>query len=113
MDPTLANQLFEKLKKAALIPDNTAQSHFSYWVGASNDKPVDLKPLGWIRSRSLLAYFIQKSFCIKESDKFPDKAACEMFGVKGLRQSQYQYTGNKKTYGKPIGFEIIDQLFID
>lgn len=67
----------------------------------------------WKEKKSLLAYFIERIFCKKNNDEFPDKYACLLFNTSGLRQAQHQYTGNKKTGGKPKGYKIIDNLLED
>lgn len=102
--------LYNNLIKGGLMPKETPLDDFKYWFGV-NDKPKDLKPLKWLKTKALLAYFIQRQFCKEVTDEFPDKAACCAFGVKGLRQLQQQYSGNKKNSGKPKGFECIDCLF--
>lgn len=65
----------------------------------------------WNESKVLLAYLIERLYCKNVTDEFPNTAMCNLFGEIGLKQAQNQYKGNKKTDGKPRGFEKIDALF--
>lgn len=57
----------------------------------------------------LLAYFLQGVYDIKGA--FPNKALCELFGERYLKQSAYQFgTKNHLGYGKPKGYELIDDI---
>jgi len=66
----------------------------------------------WKKSKALLAYLIG-FLCIKDKclDVYPDKEACSLFSVTGLKQAHYALSSNKHASGKPKNFELIDKLF--
>lgn len=80
-----------------------------------------------IKTKSLLAYFIELVFCRDEAGKdngikYPGDASSLLFGTTRLEKARSQYLNNKGKNpkgqgadydgGKPGGYKIIDKIFI-
>lgn len=59
-------------------------------------------------TKALLAYFL-KHF-LNADGTFPDKEYCLMFGESRLSKAADQLSMNKKGYGKPRGYEVVENL---
>ncbi|MDR1983601.1 MAG: hypothetical protein LBQ28_02100 [Prevotellaceae bacterium] len=102
--------LLTSLTAGKFLPDDTNKHHFNYVFGGipvPNEKPFE--PLKWEKKTTLLAYFVDKLFTKSNPDNLWDIAE-NMFDKKNLRQSKNNYLGNKKTNGKPSGYETIDEI---
>ena len=82
--------------------------------GLITKKDTGYKWMG--KSKALLAYMCERIYLPKYDIQtsivsFPETALNNLFGVTRLGKARYQISGNKKTGGKPVGFEIIDKLF--
>ncbi|WP_314311643.1 hypothetical protein [Hoylesella saccharolytica] len=66
-------------------------------------------------SKAQLAYFLQKIYQPNPNNsvQFPDAALSDLFGENRLGKAASQLLNNKETSGKPRGYGIIDNLFID
>jgi hypothetical protein len=67
-------------------------------------------PLQWNKNKIALCACFVDCYFIKTSPNDLWKAGENPFNVKNLRQSEYGYSGNKNTAGKPRGYEIIDRI---
>lgn len=59
-------------------------------------------------TKGQLAYFLGR-FPKREDGKF-DSVYCQMFGETRLSKELYRFAGNKTGDGKPIGYEMVDEL---
>jgi hypothetical protein len=105
-----AADLHNALCKAELIrPDIDS---FLYWFGVTDNKD-NLKRLEWTgKSKSLLAYFIDKITCkynLKHGEKRLIKPFETMFNTSGITNSINEY--KNKTGDLPVGYKEIDKLF--
>ena len=66
-------------------------------------------------TKAQLAYFLKKIYQpnAQSGDSFPDAVLSNLFGETRLGKASSQLMNNKKTNGKPKGYEVIDRLFID
>lgn len=66
-------------------------------------------------TKAQLAYFLRKIYQpnAQSGGSFPDAALSNLFGEARLGKASSQLIDNKKTDGKPKGYEVIDRLFID
>jgi hypothetical protein len=68
------------------------------------------KPLQWNKNKiALCAYFVDCYFA-KSNPSDLWKVGGTLFNVKNLRQAKNRYLDNKKTSGKPKGYEVIDKI---
>ena len=73
---------------------------------------IKARPLKWIKSKSLLAYFVDVAndkLNLKHGEKRQIKPFETMFDVKGLTSAINDY---KKTGDYPVGYKDIDKLFL-
>ncbi|MDR1561732.1 MAG: hypothetical protein LBS54_01425 [Dysgonamonadaceae bacterium] len=103
--PTAAPDSTKSVQQITL-PDNLLQA----LEQAGFIENAKANPLQWnIQKVSLCAYFVDCYFAGSNPNDLW-KVGEILFNVKNLRQAKYRYTGNKKTYGKPKGYEIIDTI---
>jgi hypothetical protein len=68
---------------------------------------ITQNPLQWIGQKNLCAYFVDNYF---KSQPNKWKIGEKLFNVNNLKQAKYDYSKNKKTNGKPKGYQIIDTI---
>ena len=74
--------IYNRLINNNLI-DDLPEEHFLYWFGVSDNLPQNLKPINWLKTQSLLAYFIlQYNRAVKKNTQYWNIAA-NVFLCKG------------------------------
>ncbi len=101
----------EGLIDGGFIPQRTNLRTFYIAINTKHTQRVE-PSLKWLKSRALLAYFIDSIFYdntdgIKQTNWNFGRA----FGVSGLKQAKVKYlVNNKDVTGKPLGYEQIDRI---
>lgn len=110
LESNQAQVLYKKLINGDFIPRETPVENFNYWFGVSN-KPSDVTPLVWNKSKALLAYFVDVAndhYKLKHGENRIIKPFELMFDQKGLTGAISDY---KKTGALPVGHDGIEALF--
>jgi len=106
----------EKTKPAKIIVSPTDKADKTEYQippeilqALENEKLITQNPLRWVGAVNLCAYFVDCYFA--ESNPYDLwQVGKNLFSVKHLRQSKYNYSGNKSTGGKPRGYRTIDKI---
>ena len=108
---TERQKLFDGLVSGSFIPKDTHPKHFSYVFGGV--KTADFKPLQWIGTLSLLAYFIDNGFSDTDGTNLW-KITENCFTIKGkkpninsLKNVVSKYNSYKNN---PRGYDEIDNI---
>lgn len=101
--------LYSQLKENGYIAQDTGKELF-VWLFGGKVEPQPFKPIKWEKNKTLLVYLID-NLCYDSTDSFNLwKNAEEIFSVKSMAVVKQNYFGNKKTVGKPVGYEEIDSI---
>jgi len=101
--------LYSQLKENGYIAQDTGKELF-VWLFGGKVEPQPFKPIKWEKNKTLLVYLID-NLCYDSTDSFNLwKNAEEIFSVKRMAVVKQNYFGNKKTVGKPVGYEEIDSI---
>ncbi len=101
--------LYSQLKENGYIAQDTGKELF-VWLFGGKVEPQPFKPIKWEKNKTLLVYLID-NLCYDSTYSFNLwKNAEEIFSVKSMAVVKQNYFGNKKTVGKPVGYEEIDSI---
>jgi hypothetical protein len=100
-----------KLSSATIRQQNQLQPQISENIlnELEKEKLITKEPLKWVGAVNLCAYFVDCYFA-KSSPNDLWKKGQTLFNVRNLRQSKYNYSGNKTTNGKPKNYQTIDDI---
>jgi len=101
--------LYSQLKENGYIAQDTGKELF-VWLFGGKVEPQPFKPIKWEKNKTLLVYLIDQ-LCYDSAGSFNLwKNAEAIFGVKHMAATKYNYKGNKKTDGDPVGYEKINSI---
>lgn len=101
--------LYNQLKENGYIAQDTGKELF-VWLFGGKVEPQPFKPIKWEKNKTLLVYLIDQ-LCYDSAGSFNLwKNAEAIFGVKHMAATKYNYKGNKKTDGDPVGYEKINSI---
>lgn len=103
---TKAKKLHELLIKADLISKDTLLSHFTA-VFCGTPKPADYNKMKWEKTDTLCVYLVSALYSDGIST---DWTAAREFSIKDPDKKKANWKINKNGYGKPRGYEKIDQI---
>ena len=104
--------LYTRLVKSKIISTKTSADDF-YYMLSGGDIPSNFKPIGWLKSAALLAYFIQKMF--EDTDKSIWEISKHCFTIKGkpINKNSLKNARSKvlqKESNEPNGHENLDEI---
>lgn len=104
--------LFNLLINNKCISRSTEIADFLWAFGVENDKS-EVTKIKWEKADNLAVYFIDMLYENKQLINYNRmwRIGENVFGIKHMAQTKQNYLNNKKTEGKPKGFELIDNIF--
>ena len=101
--------LYERLIEGGYIKKETEKKLF-VWLFGGDIEPQPFTPIKWEKNKTLLVYLID-NLCYEEAvSSYLWENPQRIFEVKHMAQTKQNYLGNKKTGGKPVGYEGIDSI---
>lgn len=104
------SKLFDLLVSNGFIPNND-KAGFIWAFGGTNDNYSSYSTK-WPKYKNLAVYLID-CLCGNQANLDFWEIGFQVFGIKGMAQMKNAYLGNKRTFGKPKGYQLIDKILLE